>query len=124
MTYRDVHEDLKRAQAEVLIREQNPTLHDHVLKLRSAILDGLCDHIVLPEISTHNGMAAHDLLGCPLYTGLLQIINGSAQMPQPVAEAVRKVVVEAVTGMSTRLITEGMQVLVEEYGNDHVHEGS
>lgn len=126
MPYRNVYDDLKAAQSKVLVRIENPLLHDAVCKLREALIDGLSDHISLPEVSTENGMAAHDLLGCPLYTGLLNVVHYSnpevSEIAPAVSQAMHMVVVEAVTGMATRLIIEGQHVLREEYGEGHIHE--
>lgn len=120
MTYRDVHEDLSNAQARHPVREKNRVLANDINKLRSALFDGLCDHVAVPEVSTDNGLAAHEVLGCPLYTGLLNIVTYSGEVPDEVGDAIRKVVVEAVTGMARRLITEGHDVLWKEYGRGHI----
>jgi hypothetical protein len=123
----DVYEELRAAQAATPAwREQvgSPLMAVDVKKLRDAIIEGLADAMSLPEISTDNERAAHDLLGCPLYTGLLNTLVASRDAPLPIRGAMHRVVVEAVTGASHRLITEGWDCLKRDYGSTHIEEDS
>lgn len=100
----------------------HPALKADVEKLRSAIMEGMADKISLPEITTDNTKAAHDLLGCTLFRGLLFMAKVTYKVPDDMRFAIHKVLIEAITGMAYRLITEGQDCLRGEYGRECNHE--
>lgn len=116
-----IYDELRNARGKVPVWLTNsPKLRNNVERLRDALLEGIGDSVSIPEVSTDNSRAAHDLLGCPLYIGLLSTLQSSSTLPDSIRWAVNRVVVEATTSAAYRLITEGWDCLKKDYGDEHV----
>lgn len=114
-----IYDELREARTRVV---RDPVIGKQVEKLRDQLIDGLADRIVIPEVSTDNGLIAHELLGCPLYNALIHTLWCSYELPQTARVGVHSMVIEAVTGMSIRLISEGADALKRLYGDEHLED--
>lgn len=94
--------------------------HAGTQKLRGALVEGLIDALTVPDVSSDNTRAAHELMSCPFFTGALNVMQMSARMGPELAGAVHIVVIEALTSAAVQCLDGDFTALREAYGYEHI----